>query len=112
MFETRMPFGKYRGWLLSQIPVSYLCWVLANCHNIDLQLRTEIRRIVEQARRDAYDMQDESPAGSGLPARWDDVITRWYREMALRYHPDRGGSTEVMQALNHAHERLKELVGV
>jgi curved DNA-binding protein CbpA len=41
-----------------------------------------------------------------------DLIGRWYREMSLRFHPDRGGSDEAMQAINHAHDRLKELAGV
>jgi hypothetical protein len=41
-----------------------------------------------------------------------DVIRRWFREMCLKYHPDRNGDTKVMQALNDAHDRLKELCGV
>jgi predicted SprT family Zn-dependent metalloprotease len=40
------------------------------------------------------------------------VIQKWFREMCLKYHPDRGGNTKVMQALNDAHDRLKELCGV
>jgi hypothetical protein len=30
--------------------------------------------------------------------------------MVLRFHPDRGGSTEAMQALNQAADRLREII--
>ena len=40
-----------------------------------------------------------------------DVVRTWHREMVLKFHPDRGGSNEAMQAINTAHDRLKELVG-
>jgi curved DNA-binding protein CbpA len=33
-------------------------------------------------------------------------IRRVYRELALIYHPDRGGSNEAMQAINEFYERL------
>ncbi|MBF0594133.1 MAG: DUF3820 family protein [Candidatus Omnitrophica bacterium] len=26
MLEVRMPFGKYKGWLLIDLPETYLCW--------------------------------------------------------------------------------------
>jgi hypothetical protein len=32
--------------------------------------------------------------------------------MTLKYHPDRFGSHEAMTAINHAHERLRQLAGV
>ena len=37
-----MPFGKYRGKPLAEIPVDYLLWVLANCQNITPKLRRAI----------------------------------------------------------------------
>jgi hypothetical protein len=33
-------------------------------------------------------------------------------EMSMKYHPDRGGNVQVMQAINHAHDRLRQLAGV
>lgn len=36
-------------------------------------------------------------------------IREAYREMALRHHPDSGGSVEVMRRLNEAYQLLKEL---
>jgi hypothetical protein len=43
------------------------------------------------------------------PQSWENRVTQVFREMALRYHPDRGGSTEAMQAVNDYYQRLKEL---
>jgi len=36
-------------------------------------------------------------------------IREAYREMALRHHPDAGGSVEAMRRVNEAYQLLKEL---
>jgi curved DNA-binding protein CbpA len=36
-------------------------------------------------------------------------IREAYREMALRHHPDSGGSVDTMRRLNEAYQLLKEL---
>lgn len=41
-----MPFGKYKGEYLEDIPTSYLIWVLENCHSIKLNLRNAIENII------------------------------------------------------------------
>jgi len=41
-----MPFGKYRGEPLEDIPPSYLIWVLENCRNIKTSLRTAIYNVI------------------------------------------------------------------
>ena len=33
-----------------------------------------------------------------------------FRNLALKYHPDRGGSPEAMRALNEFHEQIQELL--
>ena len=40
------------------------------------------------------------------------AVARWYRAMAAKYHPDRGGSTEQMQAINDAYAELRRALGV
>ena len=39
---VRMPFGKYKGLPLADIPTDYLVWVLENCDNVTFNLRTAI----------------------------------------------------------------------
>jgi hypothetical protein len=54
---------------------------------------------------------EEPPPGRTLDVR--SIIKSWYREMSMRYHPDRTlGSDQAMKAINHGYERLLELLGV
>jgi hypothetical protein len=48
--------------------------------------------------------------GLSLNCRWEDV-QRAYRKLAMQCHPDRGGSTERMQAVNVAYSTLKKRFG-
>ena len=41
-----MPFGKYKGLPLSDIPESYLVWVLKSCSNITPTLRSAINEML------------------------------------------------------------------
>jgi hypothetical protein len=38
---------------------------------------------------------------------WGDLVRGWYRQLCLDFHPDRGGTTAAMQAINEAHSRLR-----
>lgn len=40
---------------------------------------------------------------------WEQIVRAWYHEMTKKYHPDRGGSHEIMAAINGGMEKLKEL---
>jgi len=40
-----------------------------------------------------------------------EIIKRAYKKACSKYHPDKGGSTEMMQAINQAYESLKDFEG-
>jgi len=40
-----------------------------------------------------------------------DIVKAAYRKACMKFHPDRGGSVEMMQAVNKAYEVLKEFIG-
>lgn len=40
------------------------------------------------------------------------TVASWWRQEALRHHPDRGGEPKVMAALLDAYERLKAVLGL
>jgi hypothetical protein len=100
-----MPFGKYKGRPLQDLPASYLRWVLREC---DLRpwLEDAIRRVLAGTDRQREWRREPEP-GVDVP---EDLIARWYRTLVMKWHPDRGGSTEAMQAVNDARELLVELL--
>jgi hypothetical protein len=129
----RMPFGKHKGWLISDLPLDYLIWCEQNLSGIGPRLRAAIedelserlgprrrrRRWQEEEaeaerRRQQREREREAEArarsSSPPPAKFETVITRWHHEMVMQFHPDRGGSNEIMQALNHSADRLRQLV--
>lgn len=115
--HTEMPFGKWKGHPLPEVPLSYLKWLLRECDNLDPYLRSEVRREVSRRERQgAWEERDygggAAPGGKpGLPASLPDLIRSWHRELVMIHHPDRGGDVRIMQALNDAHDRLKRLAG-
>jgi hypothetical protein len=95
-----MPFGKHAGVPVTQVPVTYLAWVL---NTVALEKYPGLKRAIEA--RLAVSRQDP-PTQS--PAWVKQRVDRCYREMALLYHPDRrGGNCEAMIAINTAFDRLR-----
>ena len=94
-----MPFGKYKGRPLRDIPEDYLAWLLDNC---------ELKPTLRQAVTAALNLNCERPQTSLTT----EVVGQWYRRMAMEFHPDRRGSHESMKVINRGHEVLLELVQV
>jgi hypothetical protein len=107
----RMPWGKYRGTLLEDIPDSYLEWVLFGADYAQPYLKSAIRAELER-RADPSSARRHDAEEAALPVVRN-VIKNWYREMALRFHPDRTlDNGAAMKAINHGYERLLDLLGV
>lgn len=81
----KMPFGKHKGRDITDIPRSYLCWMLNTIEFHDECLREEVRRVY-------YGIGEV------------DEIRSAYLRLAKKYHPDVGGTKEAMQALNEFYE--------
>lgn len=102
-----MPFGKYRGEFLTEIPPNYLRWLLRECDSIDSYLR---RRVEEELyRRSDRDTKLQQEQPQQPPVDFKAILSRVHKEMAMRFHPDRGGHVEAMKAINCVMDRLKEL---
>jgi len=106
MSGERMPWGKYRGRRVEDTPSSYLVWVLEECDNV----YPDLRQAIEDALADRFAKPCSFCEGKSSGALSAGLINSWYRKLSLSHHPDRGGSTERMQAINAAHELLKEMV--
>jgi hypothetical protein len=108
MYE-RMPWGKYRGLLLSEIPTGYLYWLLDRADAAGAGLKSSA--LEELRRRGCVGPSAAANTGTAvLDIRA--TIKAWFAGLARDYHPDRTGDDgKVMAALNDAHERLRKLVG-
>lgn len=99
----RMPWGKYRGKQLDEIPDDYLMWILDHADSASDTLKEAIRIQLKL-------QTPPPPPQSGSTATAEDMkpeFKRWYRTLAKEFHPDRrGGSDEAMVAINRAKELL------
>jgi hypothetical protein len=99
-----LKFGKYQGRPLDEAPLGYLTWCLENSVFRSASEHEAVMRHVDERleRFRSYDGR--------RPANLDTIIWRWYRQLALKYHPDRGGSHEAMIAVTEAKELLEEML--
>jgi hypothetical protein len=114
-----MPFGKYCGGEVNELPESYLMWLWRNATLFGVLLY-EIARILERdpsehericRERRERESQREHRAYSSSASGFDigpekelfaEVINVGYRTLAIRLHPDHGGDGETMRRLNRA----------
>lgn len=102
-----MPFGRYRGLPLTELPDSYLAWLAAL-----LTIRPPLRGAVfaEVARRQ---VAGAVPPIGTAPRREvvHELVGAGLRALVLKHHPDVGGDTMAMQEINAAAEWLRQLAG-
>jgi hypothetical protein len=109
----RIPFGKFRGCDLGEIPSDYLAWVLGVVEAP--WLYDAIVDELEQRRR-ADQRQHESRSSSSRPDRSPSVqdahelVTTGLHVLARKYHPDAGGDLRRMQAINACADWLRARV--
>jgi len=108
----RMPFGKYRGRCLYEVPLSYLGWVLENVDDISPVLRKAIREEIRE-RLGLQSPPPPPPPPPPSPCRTcSELRSRWlpiYRKLVLLLHPDRGGSHDAMVLVNEVNEWFTRL---
>src|ERR1700677_3442017 len=95
-----MPFGKHNGQPMCDIPTPYLAWVLRDCESAEWWLREAVQVELDARIHDSQPVTTRHAHPKEEAVSVGAVIKSWWREMALRHHPDRGGDTRVTQALN------------
>jgi uncharacterized protein (DUF3820 family) len=103
-----MPFGKYKGSNICDIPSDYLAWLTENARTLRPGQRQAIMQELDLRELDSIDF-DAILTPARAAGWWSSMIRQWHREMALQFHPDRGGSVEAMKVINHAADRLKQI---
>lgn len=92
---------------VDSLPTDYLGWLLSLGDGLREPLRSAVESEYQRRQR---------PRGAvkALPApvrtKAQELVQCGYRSLAQRYHPDHGGNTEAMTAVNLAVEWLREVV--
>lgn len=91
-----MKFGKYKGLPITDVPDDYLQFLITLATRSIEEYRGELER------RELAQDADKT---------WmERVVETGYRELAKRYHPDRGGGDGEMHEINAAVEMLREVL--
>jgi hypothetical protein len=105
----KMPFGKYEGYDVREIPRNYLDWCLNNIGDLSPRLREAMEDALAGRSRSA---RQRSPIKviEKVRDQFRTAVKTWYRHASRKHHPDHGGSNERMAVINEARDELLEAV--
>jgi Putative quorum-sensing-regulated virulence factor len=104
---TRMPFGKYRGRELGELPDDYVEW-LSRLDNLREPLKSAIKT-EWSTRIGAWPGTLVRLPPAAVPIA-DELVTAGYRALTRRHHPDAGGDHGTMVLINTVAEWLRGAV--
>lgn len=102
-----MPFGKYRGEQLDELPLSYLAWLIDECELRDGDLRDALW---QEWRRRTSPPAPSPRRSCPVPKMAEELIGAGLRTLARRYHPDAGGTHDQMIAVSATADWLRAQV--
>ena len=91
-----MDFGQYKGKDLADVPASYLEYLIRDSEDKMRIWHGELTRRQQVEEADQTMIERIAVAG--------------YRALALKHHPDQGGTADGFRALQAAHEQLKMIL--
>ena len=104
--SIRMPFGKFKGVFIHDLPFDYLVWL----HSLD-DLRDPLRSAIEnEFRARTEPVNGGKPLDPDVRAMVEELVSAGYRKLAQGHHPDHGGETRTMQLVNAAAAWLRAAV--
>ena len=96
----KIPFGKWKGQDLADLPDDYLDWLLT------IELREPLHSGIV---REAYARMRAPREPTGLRTLDTNKVKRVYRSLAFEYHPDRvGGNGDIMKGINLFYEAIRQ----
>jgi Putative quorum-sensing-regulated virulence factor len=105
--NVTIPFGKYNGKLLTDLPDQYIAWLLSP----GVELREPLRQSVvgEASRRERVREAERAAAlvTADVVAAANEIIKQGVRVLTRINHPDAGGSVDTMKAVNNGAELLR-----
>jgi hypothetical protein len=123
VYAVRMPFGKYKGEQIHDLPDDYLYWILENIEDLSDRL---LNAICEALGEDPADYQPSThrppPPPPKPPSKPTSkaisqstakrIIDAGRRSLAKTCHPDAGGNAEEMIQINATADWLLERIAV
>ena len=101
-----MPFGKFSGVEIADLPDSYVAWL----HSIEL--REPLKSAVEAEFHARFARPASMPPPSSKTLKIaEEIVAVGYRKLAQTRHPDRGGDHAGMVTLNAAAAFLRQSIG-
>jgi hypothetical protein len=106
-----MPFGKHQGWDLTEVPTNYLLWLTRKQPPLYGWLAAAVAEELRARRGDRQSRSWPTPSVSSCPDRElaAEIITAGHHVLTRKWHPDVGGSGEVMTRVNVVSEWLKKM---
>lgn len=99
----KIPFGKFKGEDVSYLPDEYLWWLFGQNF-----LKPPLNEVVRDETMQRWPEKFESlpDKQSGTRPDMKQAVQSVFRELANTFHPDHGGNTEAMKALNLFREKI------
>lgn len=95
LFFMVLRFGKYKGYRIEDLPTSYIVYALTEFDNLHVSVKSLLEvELIERIPTIKISAKN---------------IKSTFKKMALKYHPDKGGSTAQMQAINDFYQTLCNL---
>ena len=99
-----IPFGKFKGAFISDLPDNYLAWLQT------IELRDPLCAAVFAEARERNLSHTNQRNNVPRIAVVDELIGAGLRTLAMKYHPDRGGNPEKMVSINAAVDWMRSQV--
>lgn len=96
-----MPWGKYRGKSVKEVPMSYLAFVVEECTGANPFLVCECKREIALRIGVDFELSHSRPV---IESSIKNKLIEWHRRASVKFHPDVGGNVELMKTLNEARE--------
>jgi hypothetical protein len=110
-----MPWGKFRGRDVRNVPTSYPAWIIETPHVRDARGRAAARELGRRFGDGGSERARAMAASSRVPPALcsvaHEIVERGFRHRARERHPDHGGDHRRMIELNTAIAVLRAVIG-
>ena len=104
--SVRMPFGKFKGMYIHDMPSDYLTWL----SKLDYIREPLLSAIENELHARTEPVNGGKTLDPDVRVMVEELVSAGYRKLAQVHHPDHGGETRTMQLVNAAAGWLRAAV--